>query len=339
MTIVLACDGVLEQYSCHRFADDWRRQGRRCLVVGPQLLGHQPLPCRNCDVTLRPTELLGSTVLEQASAIGLFLHNPDEIEAIANGYKNYRKSQGLKSVPVFSGPLIPLMGDGLVDAFLKRFSCDLIIVSGNQQIAQLRSITTHWPTNWRIPKILATGFWFPREASASQANQPLLVALIQDNIPTYLGAKQRLLQLLERWATDQPGWTVVLQRDQSWAVDETIASNKGNSPVNIIEAAPEQMLRLLGRCTACLSVSSPWSLVAMMWRRIPLVIGDYGIQAEQQTTNFFGCGTMHRLRDIKGLNAVHNLPLVNEGWLDNMGGAIKDGSNRLLALLDTWKNK
>jgi hypothetical protein len=58
----------------------------------------------------------------------------------------------------------------------------------------------------------------------------------------------------------------------------------------------------------------------MMWGRIPIVVGDYGIQAEQHTTNFFGCGAMHRLRDLGGLHKLQELPLVNQDWLEAMGG-------------------
>ena len=95
MSIVLVCDGALEQYSCHHFANAWRQAGRSCLVVGPSMAGEQPLPHRSCDLTLNPKELLGSTVLDNASAIGLFLRNPFDFEAIATGYRALRRSQGL----------------------------------------------------------------------------------------------------------------------------------------------------------------------------------------------------------------------------------------------------
>ena len=73
----------------------------------------------------------------------------------------------------------------------------------------------------------------------------------------------------------------------------------------------------------------------MVWDRIPIVVGDYGIQAEQHTANFFGCGGMHRLRDLGGLHKLQELPLVNQGWLEAMGGGIEDGPLRLLISLDT----
>ena len=61
----------------------------------------------------------------------------------------------------------------------------------------------------------------------------------------------------------------------------------------------------------------------MMGGRIPVVVGDYGIQAEQHTTNFLGCGAVHRLRDQGGLHKLKQLPLVNQGWLEAMGGAFR----------------
>ena len=82
MSIVLIGDSALEQYSCHRFADAWRQAGRSCLVVGPTMTEDQPLPHRSCDLTLDPKELLGSTVLEHATAIGLFLRTPQTLKRL-----------------------------------------------------------------------------------------------------------------------------------------------------------------------------------------------------------------------------------------------------------------
>ena len=335
MSIVLVCDGVLEQYSCHRFADAWRQAGRRCLVVGPSMAGDLPLPNRSCDLTLHPKELLGSTVLEHASAIGLFLRNPADIQAITAGYRALRQSRGLWTAPIFSGPLIPLAGDELVDAFLRRLSCDLMLVSGDDQLRQLKAMTSLWPAELTKPRLIATGFWFPATPPTQPSPKPLLVALLQDEIPTHLGAKEQLIHLLKRWAREQTDWTIVLQPDHPWSSTPSLASGNTNDPTNVVEAAPEQLLGLLSRCTACLSVSSPWALAAMMWGRTPVMVGDYGIQAEQRTTHFFGCGAMHRLRDLGGLHNLQGLPLVNQGWLEAMGGRIQDGPARLLVALDS----
>ena len=335
MSIVLVGDGALEQYSCHRFADAWRQAGRSCLVVGPSMADDQPLPHRSCDLTLDPKELLGSTVLEHATAIGLFLRNPADIEAFTAGYRALRRSRGLWTAPIFSGPLMPLAGDDLINAFLRRLNCDLMLVSGDDQLRQLRAMTSLWPAELTKPQLIATGFWFPAIPPTPPSQKPLLVALLQHEIPTHLGAKEQLIRLLKRWAREQTDWTVVLQPDHPWRSAPSLDKGHTKNPPNVVEAAPEQMLGLLSRCTACLSVSSPWSLAAMMWGRIPVVIGDYGIQAEQHTTNFFGCGAMHRLRDLGGLHKLQQLPLANQGWLEAMGGCIQDGPLRLLISLDS----
>ncbi|MFL2517172.1 MAG: DUF6716 putative glycosyltransferase [Parasynechococcus sp.] len=335
MSIVLVGDGALEQYSCHHFANAWRQAGRSCLVVGPSMAGDQPLPHRSCDLTLNPKELLGSTVLDNASAIGLFLRNPADVEAITAGYRALRRSRGLWTAPIFSGPLMPLAGDELIDAFLLRLSCDLMIVSGDDQLRQLEAMTSLWPAELKKPRLIATGFCFPAIPPTPPSPKPMLVALLQHDIPTHLGAKEQLIRLLQRWGREQTDWTVVLQPDHPWSSARSFADDQINNPPNVVEAAPEQMLGLLSRCTACLSVSSPWSLAAMMWGRIPIVVGDYGIQAEQHTTNFFGCGAMHRLRDLGGLHKLQELPLVNQGWLEAMGGGIEDGPLRLLISLDS----
>jgi hypothetical protein len=210
-----------------------------------------------------------------------------------------------------------------------------MIVSGDAQLRQLKAMTSLWPNELKTPRLIATGFWFPATPPTPPSPKPLLVALLQDEIPTHLGAKEQLIRLLKRWAQEHSDWTVVLQPDHPWRTPPSVASSNTNHPTNVVDAAPEQMLELLSRCTACLSVSSPWSLAAMMWGRTPVMVGDYGIQAEQRTTNFFGCGAMHRLRDLGGLHNLQGLPLVNQGWLEAMGGNIQDGPARLLVALDS----
>ena len=117
----------------------------------------------------------------------------------------------------------------------------------------------------------------------------MLLGLIQEGIPTHIGARDQLLRQLNSWAHQRPNWTVMLQRDHGWSSTSLMPSDV---PVanNLVEANPGQLLPLLGACTACLTVSSPWSLAAMAWGRIPIIVGDYGIHDEQNTTGFFGCG-------------------------------------------------
>jgi len=73
----------------------------------------------------------------------------------------------------------------------------------------------------------------------------------------------------------------------------------------------------------------------MVWGRIPIIVGDYGIHDQQNTTGFFGCGAMHRLRSIPHLDAITGLPMANRAWLNDMGSEITDGPNRLIRALNT----
>ena len=72
----------------------------------------------------------------------------------------------------------------------------------------------------------------------------------------------------------------------------------------------------------------------MAWGSIPMIVADYGIHGRQGTTGFFGSGTMHHLRSVRQLDDLLNLPDVNQTWLDSMGGAISNGTDRLLKALD-----
>ena len=234
---------------------------------------------------------------------------------------------------MFSGPLVPLVGDALIQDLSLRLGCDLLLVSGEHQRRQLRSLTFNWPTSLRVPPVICTGFWFPQDAPCAPTQKPLLLALIQERIPTHLGAHEHLLRQLNSWARQRPNWTVMLQSAHSWSATTTLMANDEPLANNLLEAAPGQLLPLLGSCTACLTVSSPWSLAAMAWGRIPIIVGDYGIHDEQNTTGFFGCGAMHRLRSIPHLDAVRELPMANQAWLDGNGADITNGPQRLAKAL------
>ena len=65
-----------------------------------------------------------------------------------------------------------------------------------------------------------------------------------------------------------------------------------------------------------------------------MIVADYGIHCRQGTTGFFGSGTMHHLRSVRQLDDLLNLPGVNKTWLDAMGGAVSNGTDRLLNALD-----
>ena len=336
MTIVLISDGELEHAGCQHLAAELRRLGRPCLTVATPLQGLQPLPVSPADLTIEtPGQLLTGALLLEASAIGLFLRNPADVAAFIRGYRARMATTARATVPLLSGPLRPLVGDALMEDVSHRLNADLLVLSGPVQHEQLRASSRHWPAELQPPAVVTTGFWFPMTApDNAPRSSKLLVALIQQDIPSHPGARHQLIRQLQRWANQHPDWTIVLQRDHGWPSGQPLLGNASGLPTNLVEAAPGQMLELLARCNICLSVSSPWSLAAICWGAQALMVGDYGIQAEQDTVGWFGCGAMHRLRDINNLNALQGDPAINRAWLEGMGGAIGDGAERLLQGLE-----
>ena len=333
MSIVLISDAALERASCGRLAKTLQQRNHSCLTVGPALPSLQPLSGMETDVPVEPGQLLGHTLLEQASAIGLFLQKPQDVHGFVSAYRAICRCSGRPAVPVFSGPLIPLVGDALVQDLLERHCCDLLLVSGDVQLNQVRAMTFNWERHQPWPDTIATGFWFGSKQAGPPSPQRMLLALIQEGVPSYPGAIDQLLRQLRSWARQSPNWTVVLQRDHAWSSDRPLIDGGTPLPSNMVSAAPGQMLPLLGRCTACLTVSSPWICAAMAWGSIPMIVADYGIHGRQGTTGFFGSGTMHHLRSIRQLDDLLNLPDVNQAWLDSMGGAITNGTDQLLKAL------
>ena len=129
----------------------------------------------------------------------------------------------------------------------------------------------------------------------------------------------------------------MIQRDHAWEKGQPWISKFKSSdwtfPDNLVFGAPGQLLSQLASCSACLSVSSPWSLTAMAWGRPTLLIGDYGIHSDQDTTTFFGSGLMHRLQSIDHMDQLLGLPPVNTSWLQSMGWGVHDGAARLIRRL------
>ena len=333
MTLLLVSDGGLERSACLLMAEALEQQGQHCITAGTPLKGHQPLATPEPQLSINLAQLHADPLLDQVSAIGLFLQNPEQVQHFIKSYRRLCSARGRPAATLFSGPLVPLVGDALIRDLSLRLACDLLLVSGEQQRRQLQSLTFNWPASLPVPPVISTGFWFPQAAPSASSEQPLLVALIQERIPTLIGARDQLLRQLNSWARQRPNWTVMLQRDHGWSSTELMPSNIPPAD-NLVEAAPGQLLPLLGSCKACLTVSSPWSIPAMTWGKIPIVVGDYGIHDEQNTTGFFGSGAMHRLRSIPNLDAITELPMANQAWLDGMGAEITNGPERLIEALN-----
>lgn len=339
MTLLLVSDGGLERSACVLMAEVLHQQGQHCITAGPPLQGHQPLATPAPHLSIDVQQLAAHPLLDQVSAIGLFLQDPHQVQRFIQTYQGLCSAREQTAATLFSGPLVPLVGDALIRDLSLRLGSDLLLVSGEHQRRQLQSLTFNWPASLKLPAVISTGFWFPTAAPCAPAEQPLLLALIQKQIPTHIGAREQLLRQLNSWARQRPDWTVMLQRDHSWDATTALLPSDAPRADNLVDAAPGQLLPLLGSCSACLTVSSPWSLAAMAWGRIPIIVGDYGIHDEQNTTGFFGCGAMHRLRSIPHLDAVNDLPLANQAWLGGMGAEITDGPNRLIHALSALERQ
>ena len=79
MTLLLVSDGGLERSACLQMAEALEQQGERCITAGPTLQGHEPLPTAAPQLNIEVQQLAAHPLLDQVSAIGLFLQNPDEI--------------------------------------------------------------------------------------------------------------------------------------------------------------------------------------------------------------------------------------------------------------------
>ncbi len=347
MTILLVSDDDRSAQACQLLQQQLERCGQTCLTIGPGLSSRRdsPLPSVTPQIPLDLMNLLGHELLESASAVGLFIRRKDQLERFTNAHRDLARQRGVRPAVVFSGPLEASLGDSLVHQLSDRRCCDLLVVPGDRQRLELEAITQFWPESVASPSIEAIGHWFSPERpplgalNGGTAQPPhTLLALVQEAIPTQIGAKAQLLRQLIRWAETSPEWSIVIQRDHAWEKGQPWISKFKSSdwtfPDNLVFGAPGQLLSQLASCSACLSVSSPWSLTAMAWGRPTLLIGDYGIHSDQGTTTFFGSGLMHRLQSIDQLDQLLDLPPVNASWLQSMGWGVHDGAARLIRRLE-----
>ena len=349
MTILLVSDSDDSAFACNLLAEQLRRRGQTCLTVGQPLSSKResPLPLIQPQIHLPVEQLHGSQLLEQASAIGLFLRNPERLASFIRSHRELAHHQGRRPIPIFSGPLSASLGDRLMGQLHEALCCDLLLLPGQRQLDAVEAVIRHWPESaWR-PKLLGMGLWFLPERpargslNAGSAKPPHhLLALVQENAPTVLGGKSQLLRQLIQWAERSTDWSVVVQRDRSWERHQPwipkFKAAEWTLPDNLTFAEPGQLLSHLAGCSACLGVSSPWALAAMAWGRQTLIVGDYGIHTNEGTTSWFGCGAMHRLQSIETLDQLLELPPHNASWLDAMGWAIHDGADRLIQALKPW---
>ena len=102
--------------------------------------------------------------MDQVSAIGLFLQDPNQVQRFIQTYQGLCSAREQTAATLFSGPLVPLVGDALIRDLSLRLGSDLLLVSGEHQRRQLQSLTFNWPASLKLPAVISTGFWFPMTA-------------------------------------------------------------------------------------------------------------------------------------------------------------------------------
>ena len=107
MSIVLISDDDHSRFACEQLARQLRHRGQNCLTVAaaPPATRLSPLPPTQPDIAMAPEALLVSPVLEQASSIGIFLHQPEQLERFVSSYRALARLRGQRPVPIFSGAL------------------------------------------------------------------------------------------------------------------------------------------------------------------------------------------------------------------------------------------
>ena len=346
--ILLVSDTVLHQFACNQLSLQLKQRGQNCICVGPLAddLKH-PFPMQEGVIQLPALDLIGTELLESAIAVGLFVTDQFVMQAFIKSFRAMQAALGRKQIPIFSGPLSPLVGDQLLAELYCCRDCDLVLLTGERQALEVEAMTRGWPKTITKPTSISVGFWSmpwrPPQGylNAGKARSPhTLVVLAQENIPTHFGAKSQLLRQLIKWAISSPEWIIILQLDHSYGNDyswfQGLEENKWVLPQNLSFSAPRQMFTQLASCSVCITVSSPWIYTAMSWGRRSFVIGDYGIHSDQGTASFFGSGSIILQQSITHLDQLLELPLVSRSWLGSMGLSVYDGIDRLIQAITSY---
>ena len=347
--IILIADSCAAVYACGLLAEELSQQGLECVIVATENENNVSLPVPKnppensnairLDCSLN--QLLNSPLITKAEAVGAFI-TTNKIEAFTREYRHICQLYGQQPAPVFSGPVFPLSGDLLIADLLPRLCCDLICLHGQRQIEEARDLMHLWPNP--VPTV-ALGFWFmpesPDDGGLVGADTPkpphTLVVLTQKGLPNLPGAQRRIMRLISEKASESPHWRVLVQPDHTLSAGklplETKPSELARLPSNISIGAKENLPLILGRCSACITLSSPWIYTAIAWGRPVMVIGDHGIRTDQGSVAFFGSGVMGRLDSLTNLDELLERPRVNGRWLEHMGWGVHDGSSHLRSVL------
>jgi len=341
MTIVLVST-TQSADACNLLATELEALGSSCLLVHPSSGATSVQPGRDpagvAQLRCTPAELLSQPILLDAEAVGVFLSGT-ALETFVTNYRQLCRLHNRRAAPVFSGPIFPLAGDALVADLIPRLCCDLLCLHGERQLAEYQDLARHW--TFSHPRAVALGFWFMPESPAEgglvgfQTIPPphTLTVLVQGGLPTQAGSRARMLRLLIALAEGAPQWRVLIQPDHTAKAGEPWLSQQEGRPkslpANLAFGSVGNLPLLLGRCSACITLSSPWICTAMAWGRPSMVMGDHGIRTDQGSDLFFGSGVMGRLDSVQHLDQLLTPPPVNLEWLHRLGWGITNGPLQL----------
>ncbi|MCP9888270.1 hypothetical protein KBY96_10070 [Cyanobium sp. ATX 6A2] len=348
MKLALISDSAAALRACLRLARQLRQAGVEVTLITapgpPSRFPHFPRPADPPAraLVLEPLAAAVSELMDHLDGAGVFLE-ADTLQPFLAAHRQAARLRGRAPRPLFSGPLLPLVGDALSADLLPRLGYDLICLHGSAQVEELGWLirgTTH-----ADQANVAIGLWtVPSEPiGLALSEQPQVLVLEQRDLPASAREKALLYRRLQDLALASPGWTVRLQPDYSLPSDpelweETTLAwhhrQDESRPANLQLGDHEDLPLSLMQAWACLGISSPWLLSAMVWGKPTAVLGDYGIRTEFDGPLFFGSGLMRRLADCQPLDHLLAAPPANPGWLADLGWAIADGPWRLKRQLE-----
>jgi hypothetical protein len=310
------------------------------LIVAPPLQDQlqQTLPGTAAGaLVLEPLAAAASDLMDGLDGAGVFLE-AGRLQPFRQAHRRAAQLRGRPPRPLFTGPLLPSVGDPLTADLLPRLGYDLICLHGQAQVEQLGWLVRG--TAHAAQAHAAIGLWSVPTAPIGLAvsAQPQLLILEQQEVPAGARETALLYRRFRGLALASPGWSVRLQPDyplprdpEQWE-ETTLAwhhRQDGARPANLLLGRQEDLPLSLMQAWACLGISSPWLLSAMVWGKPTAVLGDYGIRTEFDGPLFFGSGAMRRLVDCLPLEQLLTAPAANDGWLADLGWAVADGPERL----------
>ena len=348
MRLALISDSAAALRACRRLARQLRQVGVEVtLITAPDRLPHgpgspRPAPASADGLVLEPLIAAASELMDHLDGVGVFL-DAEALQPFLTAHHQAARLRGQSPRPLFTGPLLPLVGDALSADLLPRLGYDLICLHGSAQVEELG-----WLIRGSVhadQAHVAIGLWTvaSEPIGLARSERPQLLILEQLDVPAGAREKALLYRRLKDLALTSPDWTVRLQPDyplpsdpEQWSETSLAWHHRqdGRRPGNLQLGDQDDLPLSLMQAWACLGISSPWLLSAMLWGKPTVVLGDYGIRTEFNGPLFFGSGLMRRLSDCLPLEQLRSAPPASAGWLADLGWAIADGPQRLRRQLE-----